>query len=189
MDAVVSARGEQRPVDLDELLARDWGASSLALCLLIDDSGSMTGARLAAAATVAAACALRAPAELAVLAFARDVRPVRRLVDVVTPETVVERVLRLRGHGITGLAGALRAAAVALGAARATRRVVVLLSDCRATDEQDPAPAAAAIPELVIIAPRDDFAEAAALAAASGARWAPLSGVDAAVTLLNDLLA
>ncbi len=187
-DAVVTAAAEGRPAHLDDLYARDWGSPQLALCLLVDDSGSMTGARLAAAATVTAACALRAPSEHAVLAFARDVRPIRRLQDSIAAETVVDQVLRLRGHGVTGLAGALRAGAEMLADARAIRRVVVLLSDCRATDEQDPVPAARAIPELIIVAPRDDTSEAAALAAASGARWAALETVDTAVGLLNDLL-
>lgn len=188
LDAVVAAHSEQRPPDLDELWARDWGTPQLALCLLVDESGSMTGDRLAAAAMVTAACALRAPAEHAVLAFAREVRPLRRLRDTVPAATVVDRVLCLRGHGVTGLAGALREGAETLAEAGATRRVVVLLSDCRATDEQDPVPAAAAIDELIIIAPRDDGDEAAALAAAAGARWATLDTVDAAVGLLNDLL-
>ena len=148
----------------------------------------MNGARLAAAAMVTAACALRAPAEHAVLAFARDVRPLRRLDDTVTASTVVDTVLCLRGHGVTALADALRAANDVLATARASRRVVVLLSDCRATDGEDPVPAAAAIPELIIIAPRGDGSEAAELAAAAGARWVTLETVDAAAGLLNDLL-
>jgi Mg-chelatase subunit ChlD len=189
LDAVLGAHAEQRPPRLDELTARDWGRPDLALCLLVDDSGSMTGARLAAAAMVTAACALRAPREHVVAAFARDVRPLRQLRDPAPPASVVDRVLRLRGHGVTGLAAALRFGAEALADARAARRVVVLLSDCRATDGDDPVPAAAAIPELVVVAPRDDGAEAAALAAAAGARWATLHSLDGAVTLLADLLA
>lgn len=187
-DAVIGASAEGRAAHLDELRARDWGRPELALCLLVDDSGSMTGARLAASAMVAAACAIRAPAEHAVLAFARDVRPLRRLQETLPAGTVVERVLRLRGHGVTGLAGALRAGSEALAAARATRRVVVLLSDCRATDDQDPVPAARAVDELIILAPRADGDAAAELAAASNARWATLERVDAAPSLLSDLL-
>ncbi len=187
-DAVIGARAEARAPHLDDLLARDWGRPELALCLLVDDSGSMTGARLARAAMIAAACALRAPAEHAVLAFARDVRPLRRVTETLPPETVVERVLRLRGHGITALASALAAGAETLAATRATRRVLVLLSDCRATDEQDPVPVAAAIPELVILAPGNDSEAAAALAAASGARWGAFDHVDAAPALLAQLL-
>lgn len=187
-DAVVGAHAEGRGPHLDDLLAREWGRPELALCLLVDDSGSMTGDRLARAAMIAAACALRAPAEHAVLAFARDVRPLRRLTDSLPPETVVDRVLRLRGHGITALASALRAGAETLAATRATRRVLVLLSDCRATDDHDPVPVAAAIPELVILAPGSDSDAAAALAAASGARWGAFDHVDAAPALLEELL-
>jgi hypothetical protein len=148
----------------------------------------MTGDRLAAAAMLTAACALRAPGEHVVAAFARDVRTLRTLHDQVPASEVVDRVLRLRGHGITGLAGALRFGGEVLAGARAARRVVVLLSDCRATDGADPVPPAAAIPELIIVAPRDDGAQAAALAAASGAKWASLDSFDRAAGLLNDLL-
>ena len=121
MDAIVTARGERRPAGLDELTARDWGRPDLAVCLLVDASGSMSGERLAAAATVTAACALRAPAEHAVLAFAGDVRTLRTLHGPEPAATVVDRVLALRGHGVTRLADALRAAsrelAVRAGAA------------------------------------------------------------------------
>ncbi|WP_304045037.1 VWA domain-containing protein [Jatrophihabitans endophyticus] len=188
-DGIVAAAAAGRPAQLDELVARDWGRPELALCLLVDDSGSMTGARLAASAVVAAACALRAPREHVVLAFARDVRPLRRLDETASPGTVVERVLRLRGHGVTGLAGALRGGAEALAAARAARRVVVLLSDCRATDDQDPVPAAQGVDELIILAPAGDGGAAAELAAAANARWATLERVDQAPSLLSDLLA
>lgn len=187
-DAVLGARAEQRPPHLDELTARDWGRPELALCLLVDDSGSMTGARLAAAAMVTAACALRAPREHVVAAFARDVRPLRTLHDQTPAGETVDRVLRLRGHGVTGLAGALRFGSEALADARAARRVVVVLSDCRATDGHDPVPAATAIPELIVVAPRDDASEAAELAAAAGAKWATLDSLDGAVALLSELL-
>lgn len=188
IEAIVTAQGERRSANLDDLTARDWGRPELALCVVLDDSGSMTGARLAAAAMVSAACALRAPAEHAVLAFARDVRPVRRMQDDASPESVVDHVLRLRGHGVTGLAGALREAARQIGTARAQRRVVVLLSDCRATDEDDPVPAARLIPELIIVAPKEDGEAAQQLAEAAGALWTTLEHVDQAAALLTDLL-
>ena len=72
MDAVAAAHAEQRPPGLDELVARDWGRPELAVCLVIDRSGSMSGARLATAAVTAAACLVRAPGEHAVVAFARQ---------------------------------------------------------------------------------------------------------------------
>ncbi len=179
LDGILTARGEHRPVDLDDLTARDWGKQDLALCLLVDASGSMNGERLAVAATVTAACTMRAPAQHAVLAFAGEVRTLRPLQGTDPAATVVDRVLGLRGHGVTNLADALRAASAVLAAARAQRRVVVLLSDCRHTDE-DPVPVARLIPELVVLAPRDDSEQARALAAAAGARWGELDGADSA---------
>ena len=74
MDAVAAAHAEQRPPALDELVARDWGRPELAVCLVIDRSGSMSGARLATAAVTAAACLVRAPGEHAV----RRLRPEAR---------------------------------------------------------------------------------------------------------------
>jgi Mg-chelatase subunit ChlD len=187
MDGIVTARGERRPAGLDELTARDWGRQDLAVCLLVDASGSMSGERLAVAATVTAACALRAPAQHAVIAFAGDVRTLRPLHGLDPAATVVDRVLGLRGHGVTQLADALRAASRELASARAQRRVVVLLSDCRHTDE-DPVAVARTVPELVVLAPRDDAEQARAFAAAVGARCAELDGADSAPALLRDLL-
>jgi Mg-chelatase subunit ChlD len=187
-EALLSARGERRAPALDELVARDWGRPSLALCLVVDRSGSMTGDRLAVAALTAAACALRAPASYAVVGFAKEVELLRPLGGGREPGAVVDAVLRLRGHGTTALAAALRAATEQLAGARAERRVVLLLSDCRATDGEDPVPAARGVPELVVLAPADDPDEAAALVAAAGGRWAPVASASAVPDLLADLL-
>jgi Mg-chelatase subunit ChlD len=187
LEGILGARGEGRPADLDDLIARDWGRQDLAVCLLVDASGSMNGERLAVAATVAAACALRAPAQHSVVAFAGDVRLLRPMHGTELPTTVVDRVLALRGHGVTRLADALRAAVEQLTTARAHRRVVVLLSDCRHTDE-DPLRVGRAVPELVVLAPHGDTDQAASFAAATGARWAELTGADSAPALLRELL-
>jgi Mg-chelatase subunit ChlD len=188
MDGILTARGERRAPDLDELAARDWGQQAMALCLLVDASGSMEGERLAVAATVAAACALRAPAQHAVLAFAGDVRTLRALHGTEPAATVVNRVLALRGHGVTHLADALRAASRQLAVARAQRQAVVLLSDCRHTDE-DPVAAARLLPELAVLAPRDDAEQAEAFARAAGARVASLGSLADVSAVLNQLLA
>lgn len=188
LDAVAAARAEGRPPHLDDLVARDWGRSDLALCLVVDRSGSMHGARLAAAAVTAAACTLRAPAEHAVLAFAKEPVVVKPLSSSQPPDRTVDAVLRLRGHGVTGLAGALRRAHDEIAGARAARRVVVLLSDCRVTDEQDPVPAARRIPELLVLAPDGDADEARAFATRTGAGFGTYEGVSATPGLLADLL-
>jgi hypothetical protein len=75
-----------------------------------------------------------------------------------------------------------------LALARARRRVVILLSDCRATDDDDTLESARALPELIILAPADDYDQAAQLAGLAGARWSTLANpLDAAATL-DDLL-
>ena len=51
----------------------------------------------------------------------------------------------------------------------------------------DPVPAAAAIPELLVLAPADD-SEAAAFAALAGARWQPIAGAADAPAALARLL-
>lgn len=188
LDSIAAARAVGRTPGLDELVARDWGRPDLAVCLLVDASGSMSGARLAAAALTAAACAWRAPAEFAVLSFARDVRVHRALTAPVGAGVVVERLLGLRGHGVTSLANALQAAGRQLGAARASRRITVLLSDCRATDDVDPVPVAGTLDELLVLAPADDCAEAGEFAARVGARWEPMAGAADAPAALARLL-
>lgn len=147
----------------------------------------MSGARLVAAALTAAACASRAPSEFAVVSFVREVR-VHRALTAHVEVGVVERLLQLRGHGVTARASALRRSADQLAPARAQRRVTVLLSDCRATDDGDPVPPAWALEELLILAPGDDSAEAAASAALSGARWEPMHAAADAPSALARLL-
>jgi Mg-chelatase subunit ChlD len=188
VEGVSAARTEARPVAHDDLTTVQWARPRTAFAVVVDRSGSMSGARLAAAATVAAACALRAPAEHAVLSFAGTVDVIRPLVSGIEPAAVAERLLRLRGHGVTRLAAALQAAGEQLAQARARRRVVILLSDCRSTDEDDTEQTARALPELIILAPADDHEQAARLAELTGARWAALAHPLEAATVLDRLL-
>jgi len=184
IEGVSQARAEARPVSADDLVTVQWAKAPTAFAVVVDRSGSMSGARLAAAATVAAACALRAPTEHAVLSFAGTVDVIRPLTSDITPAAVAERLLRVRGHGVTRLGAALKAAGEQLASARARRRVVILLSDCRSTDEDDALPAARALDELIILAPGDDHEQAAHLATLAGARWAVIDRpLDAAAAL------
>jgi Mg-chelatase subunit ChlD len=188
LDAIIAGRALRRPPDLDELVTRQWGRPALALCLVVDRSGSMGGERLAAAALAAGACAWRAPGEHAVLTFAKDVDVLRPMGSSRPTAAVVDAILGLRGHGTTALTAALRAAAEQLERSRAARRVVVLLSDCRSSEDTDAAAVARRLPELLVLAPAGDTAEAAGLARRSGARWAALRGVADAPDALAALL-
>lgn len=167
--------GERRRVKVEELRARTWSKRDTALSLVVDRSGSMGGKPLATSALAAAAVALREPDDYSVLAFGRDVivaksQDVRR-----AGGDVVNSVLTLRGFGTTDLATALRAATEQLARSRASRKVVVLLSDCRATEPGDVEAVARSVDELCIVAPEGDDAEARALAASVGARIATVS--------------
>ncbi len=163
-------------IDAERLRVRSWVRPDTALCLLVDRSGSMGGKPLATAALAAAAVASRAPHDYSVLAFGKDV-VVAKAQDSVKPgDRVVGDVLALRGFGTTDLAGALRVAAAQLARSRAARQIVVLLSDCRATVDGDPVAAAAALGELVVVAPESDADEARVFAAATGAVLTTVAG-------------
>ncbi|MEY3641265.1 MAG: hypothetical protein RLZZ199_1070 [Actinomycetota bacterium] len=192
IDASVEAFEGSKPrrrVRVEELRARTWSKRDTALCLVVDRSGSMGGKPLATSALAAAAVALREPDDYSVLAFGRDVI-VAKSQDVRRPGAdVVNSVLTLRGFGTTDLAGALRAAAEQLSRSRAARKVVVLLSDCRATETGDVEAAARAVDELCIVAPEGDDAEARAFASNVGARIATVAeptDVPAALTEVLD---
>ncbi|MCW2605644.1 MAG: hypothetical protein JWO60_337, partial [Frankiales bacterium] len=189
LDALLEARGERRPPSLEHLTARHWGRPATALVVVVDRSGSMAGERLAVAALVAAACALRAPEEHAVLAFAATVDVLRAVDGSAQPGAVVQAVLGLRGHGETGLTAALEEAAVQLGRSTAARKVVLLLSDCRGDPREDPLAAALRLPELLVLAPAEDTDAAEDLARRAGARWAGVAGPSEVPALLDRLLA
>jgi Mg-chelatase subunit ChlD len=106
----------------------------------------------------------------------------------VSAAVLVERLLGLRGHGVTALATALRRAGEELAGARAARRVTILLSDCRATDDEDPIPPATALAELLVLAPADDCAEAERFARQAGARFEPMADAADAPAALARLL-
>lgn len=189
LDALVGTVPEVHGVDVDELRVSGWVRPELALCLVVDRSGSMGGAPLATAAVAAAAAAQRAPGDHSVLAFSNEVLVITTQLGSRPSADVVDTLLSLRGHGTTDIDAALRAAAEQLAASRATRRVTVLLSDCRSNGDRDPLDAARALDDLVVIAPASDAGEAQAFAAAVGARIATIDGPSAIPAAFDSLLA
>ena len=170
------ARAAGATVALNDLKVRTWTRPATAICLVVDRSGSMGGDRLAAAAVAAAAVAWRSPDDYSVLAFSNNVIIIKPQGEHRGPETVVNELLALRGHGTTDLTLALKAAQAQLMRSMAKRRLAVLLSDCRPTAGGDPVPQARVIDELFVVAPAGDSDEGRALAAAAGGRFAPLDG-------------
>lgn len=188
IDALVAARAEDAAVDPDDLRIRSWSTPTTAICLLVDRSGSMGGKPLATNAVAAAAVAWRAPGDYSVLTFGKDVIAAKSQDVSKSNEAVVDAVLALRGFGTTDIAGALVAARDQLARSTATRKITVLLSDCRATVDGDAFTAAGALDELVIVAPATDSAEAEDLARSTGARITTVDGpADAAAALTRVL--
>lgn len=174
LEAIIEGRAGT--IDVERLRVRGWVKPATAMCLLVDRSGSMGGKPLATAALAAAAVASRSPQDYSVLAFGKDIVVAKSQLTPKPSELVVNDVLSLRGFGTTDLAGALRVAGDQLARSRAGRKITVLLSDCRATVDGDPVAAAAALSELVIVAPEADCDEAMVFASRTGARCVTISG-------------
>ena len=155
------------PPPPEDLVTTTWRARQRALCLLIDTSGSMSGHGVAIAAVAAAGVVLAADHRLepAVLAFGREVTVLQARASARPAQDLVGALVGLRGHGLTDLAGALRAAAGQLAGADAGERVTILLSDCLPTTGGDPAAALAGIDRLHVLCPRPSTQAAAAGAA------------------------
>ncbi|MBI5089253.1 MAG: VWA domain-containing protein [Actinobacteria bacterium] len=188
LDPIVEAGAGRSAVDPERLRVRGWARPGTALCLLVDRSGSMGGKPLATSAVAAAAVAWRSPQDYSVVAFGTDVIVAKSQDSPKSGELVVNDVLALRGFGTTDLTSALRTACEQLSRSRAGRKVCVLLSDCRSTVDGDPVAAAAALDELVIVAPEGDSDEALAFARQVGAELATAGGPSSVADALAQLL-
>jgi magnesium chelatase subunit D len=173
------------PPDAGDLVTRSWQARRRALCLLIDHSGSMSGLAVAIAAVAAASVVLAADGRLApaIVAFSGGVTVLQAQGTRRDPADLAGDLVALRGHGMTDLAAALRAAAAQLAGVGASERVAVLLSDCLPTTGGDPALALTGISRLHVLCPRP--AAEAERAAADLARRG--GGVSQPVRRLTDV--
>jgi magnesium chelatase subunit D len=185
------------PLHGDDLVTRAWAARTRAICLMVDASGSMSGPGVAMAAVAAAAVVLASGSRLApsVIAFSGEVRVLQPQGTIRPPEDLVGDLVGLRGHGVTDLASALRAAAAQLARANGGERVAVLLSDCLRTAGADPAGALAGIDRLHVLCPGGASGQAptagpaAALARAGGGLSQPVSRLADVAPALHRLLA
>jgi len=181
------------PLAREDLVTRSWVAHRRAVCLVVDASGSMSGPGVAMAAVAAAAVVLAAGAQLApgVICFSGEPRVLQDQGRSRPPEDLVGDLISLRGHGVTDLAAALRAAAAQLGRASADERIAVLLSDCLRTAGGDPAAALQGIDRLHVLCPADDpeaQRTAAALARAGGGTSRPVAALADVAPALRHLL-
>ncbi len=188
LEPLLLARARGVAPALDELRTSVWTRPAPAICLAVDRSGSMGGNRLAAAAVAAAAVAWRAPDDYSVLAFAEDVIVIKSQDVWRRPGEVVDDLLTLRGHGTTDLANVLRTARAQLARSTSSRRLTILLSDCRPTAGSDPVCEARALDELFVVAPAKDVDEGEALACAAGGRCAALAGPSEVPSAFENLL-
>ncbi len=178
LDATLDRLTGAWPPPPDDLVTRTWQAHRRSVCLLVDASGSMAGLSLAMAAVATASVLLAADGRLdaGALAFSGTVTVLQAPGTRQSPEHVVGRLLGLRGHGLTDLAAALRAAAAGLASAAAAERSVVLLSDCISTTGADPATALTGIDRLDVLCPMPAGREPDPASAVAAERLARLGG-------------
>lgn len=188
IDELISTRASRAPVDPSELHVSTWRRPRTALCLLVDRSGSMHGPKLATAAISSAAALFAGSTECSVIAFSDKAIVLRPQDSQRTATDVVDDLLSLRGSGTTDLAGALRAARSQLDRSNASRKVTLVLSDCRVTSGGDATGAAEDLDEVLILAPAIDSADAEDFARRTGARWATYDDPMSTPAVLNQLL-
>jgi magnesium chelatase subunit D len=178
------------PVAREDLVTRAWAARRRAVCLVVDASGSMAGPGVAMAAVAAAAVVLAGSDRLApsVIAFSGDARVLQQQGTRRPPADLVGDLIGLRGHGVTDLAGALRAAAAQLARADGAERIVILLSDCLRTAGGDPGEALGGIDRLHVLWPGADGEPAASLARAGGGISQPVGRLADVAPALRALL-
>ena len=143
----------EKPVPEDtDILVRERVRTRRSVVLLVDVSGSMRGERVrTAAATVGALASELARDDLAVVAFWSDAAVLLHLGQRVSPQRIVESMVRIPARGLTNLAFPLRVARRELARVPARDARVLLLSDCVHNAGPDPRPLAARLPRLEVL--------------------------------------
>lgn len=191
LERTIERCGGGRPRSREDFVVRRWRAPRRAVALLIDNSGSMRGQALATAAMAAAAVLLAAEERVdsSVIVFARNALVLQEQGSPRRRDEVLDDLLTLRGKGTTNIAVALRAAARQLRRDPTAEQVVLLLSDCLATDGDEPHTALKGIEQLHVLGVSAEPAAVnagKALARRGGGRYVQ---VGSAATLAGDLTA
>lgn len=183
LDATLE-RLTERPVPRPEDLRwRSWSRPARGYALVVDASGSTSGAPLTRAVLTAAAVAqrLRPRDQLTVVAFWSKVVVLRPLDSAAPMPDVLDALFDLRGGSTTDLGGGLRAAIEQLARCAGRLREVLVLTDGLANEGGDPIPVARSgaragcrVHTLALSDEPDALAACAAIADAGGGRTAGL---------------
>jgi Mg-chelatase subunit ChlD len=152
LDRTLEALVEHPVPEDDDIIVRERIRTRRSVVLLVDVSGSMRGERVrTAAATVGALAAELARDDLAVVAFWSDAAVLAHLGHHVSPQRLLDTMLRIPARGLTNVAFPLQVAATELHRVPARDARVLLLSDCVHNAGPDPRPAAARLPRLDVL--------------------------------------
>jgi Mg-chelatase subunit ChlD len=152
LDLTIDQLVEHPVPEDDDIIVRERVRTRRSVVLLADVSGSMRGERVrTAAATVGALAAELARDDLAVVAFWSDAAVLCHLGQRVSPQQLLDVMLRIPARGLTNIAFPLQAAAGELAVVPALDARVLLLSDCVHNAGPDPRPFAARLARLDVL--------------------------------------
>jgi Mg-chelatase subunit ChlD len=188
LEEVLIARNLGHPLDVEHLLARTWQRRPTAVCLVVDNSGSMGASRLSAAAVATAALAMRAPSDFSVIAVADKALVLRGQGSSRPVEAIVDDLFGLRSFGWTDLALGLTAARAQLARSSAGRKMTLLLTDGQANRGLDPAREAARLELVHVIVPGTANDQCRAIARAGRGAVVEFDGLAEAPGVISRLL-
>jgi Mg-chelatase subunit ChlD len=188
LEELLIARAAGEPLDVEHLTARSWQRRHTAVCLVVDNSGSMGTSRLSAAAISTAALAMRAPLDFSVIAVADKALVLKTQGSTRPVDKVVDDLFGLRSYGWTNLALGLTAARLQLARSTAHRKMTIVLTDGQSNRGTDPAIEAARLDCVHVIVPGTPNDQVRAIAAAGRGRVVAFTGLKEAPRAISALL-
>lgn len=188
LEELLIARTLGEPMDVEHLHARSWQRRSTAVCLVVDNSGSMGASRLSAAAISTAALAMRAPSDFSVIAVADKALVLKQQGSTRPVDKVIDDLFGLRSYGWTNLALGLTAARLQLARSTAQRKMTILLTDGQSNRGVDPAREAGRLDLVHVIVPGTPNDQVRSIAAAGRGSVVSFGGLDEAPRVISNLL-